>query len=50
MVVRIPLDSVSRIGRNTMGVRLVKLKEGDRLVAAAITEDAGESDEPAQED
>jgi DNA gyrase subunit A len=42
MLVRIPLDSVSRIGRNTMGVRLVKLRAGDRLVAAAITEDTEE--------
>ena len=50
MVVRIPLDSVSRIGRNTMGVRLVKLKDGDRLVAAAITEDSGSTVEPSQED
>jgi DNA gyrase/topoisomerase IV subunit A len=50
MVVRIPLDSVSRIGRNTMGVRLVKLKDGDRLVAAAITEDSGSAVEPSQED
>ncbi len=44
MVVRIPLDSVSRIGRNTMGVRLVKLREGDRLVAAAITEHSDAAD------
>ena len=45
MLVRIPLDSVSRIGRNTMGVRLVKLREGDRLVAAAITESSTEPNE-----
>ncbi|MCH2135035.1 MAG: DNA gyrase subunit A [Phycisphaerales bacterium] len=44
MLVRIPMDSVSRIGRNTMGVRLVKLREGDRLVAAAITETSTEDD------
>jgi DNA gyrase subunit A len=44
-LVRIPMDSVSRIGRNTMGVRLVKLRNGDRLVAAAITESAPEAAE-----
>lgn len=36
LLVRIRVDGVSRIGRNTQGVRLVNLKEGDRLVAAAV--------------
>ncbi len=35
MVVRIAAASISRIGRNTQGVRLTNLKEGDRLVAVA---------------
>jgi len=37
MLVRIAADSISRIGRNTQGVRLVNLKEGDRLISAAVT-------------
>jgi DNA gyrase subunit A len=33
MLVRIPAASIRQIGRNTMGVRLVNLKQGDRLIA-----------------
>ena len=29
------LDEIRSIGRNTQGVRLIKLKSGDKLVAAA---------------
>ncbi len=35
MIVRVPASSISRIGRNTQGVRLVNLKSGDRLNSAA---------------
>ncbi len=35
MIVRVPAASISQIGRNTQGVTLVKLKPGDRLIAAA---------------
>lgn len=35
MMVRIPASSISRIGRATQGVRVVNLKQGDRLVAVA---------------
>jgi DNA gyrase subunit A len=35
MIVRMPAGSISRIGRNTQGVRVVNLKPGDRLKAAA---------------
>jgi len=35
MIVRVPAASISQIGRNTQGVRLVNLKDGDRLIAAA---------------
>jgi DNA gyrase subunit A len=34
MVIRTGLDEIRSIGRNTQGVRLIKLKEGDKLVAA----------------
>ncbi|MDY7110304.1 MAG: DNA gyrase subunit A [Planctomycetota bacterium] len=35
MIVRVAASSVSRIGRNTQGVRLVNLKPEDRLIASA---------------
>ena len=36
MVVRLAVADVSSIGRNTQGVRLVNLKDEDRLVAVEI--------------
>jgi DNA gyrase subunit A len=42
MIVRVAATSISRIGRNTQGVRVVNLKEGDRLISAArVVESAG---------
>jgi len=34
MIIRTGLDQIRSIGRNTQGVRLIKLKEADKLVAA----------------
>jgi DNA gyrase subunit A len=34
-IMRTGLDEIRAIGRNTQGVRLIKLREGDKLVAAA---------------
>jgi DNA gyrase subunit A len=42
MIVRVGADSISRIGRNTQGVRVVNLKEGDRLIAAASVVENGD--------
>ncbi len=44
LVVRVAAASISRIGRNTQGVRLVKLKEGDKLIGAARVIDEAEGD------
>ena len=43
MLVRISASDISTIGRNTKGVRVVNLKEGDRLIAAAKVEGIEES-------
>jgi DNA gyrase subunit A len=42
MIIRTGLDQIRSIGRNTQGVRLIKLKPGDKLVAAEkiIAEDS----------
>ncbi len=45
MLVRTVASSVSRLGRNTQGVRVVRLREGDRLIDCA-TAPAGEHEEP----
>lgn len=36
MLVRTPVAEISSIGRNTQGVRLVNLKDGDKLVALEV--------------
>lgn len=43
LLVRVPAAQISRIGRATQGVRVVNLKESDRLIAAATVpaEEAG---------
>ncbi len=48
MIVRMSAGSISRIGRNTQGVRVVNLKAGDRLIAAARVVEA--EDESAEVD
>ena len=46
LLVRIPARSISRIGRATQGVRVINLKDGDRLIATArVVEDTEEGDD-----
>ena len=47
MLVRIPANNIRTIGRNTKGVRVVNLKDGDRLIAAAKVEGIEETIESA---
>jgi DNA gyrase subunit A len=50
MIVRTGLDEVRAIGRNTAGVRMIKLKAGDKLVAVerlVIEDDEPEATETA---
>jgi len=50
IVIRTGLDEIRSIGRNTQGVRLIKLKDGDKLVAAEkIAEEREESDKESPE-
>jgi DNA gyrase subunit A len=51
LLTRVPARSISQIGRNTQGVRLVKLNEGDRVIAAAriadgASEESGDTPAP----
>ncbi|MHC4990610.1 MAG: DNA gyrase C-terminal beta-propeller domain-containing protein, partial [Planctomycetota bacterium] len=45
MIVRMPVSSIRRIGRNTQGVRLVNLKSDDQLIAAAGVADSDDDDD-----
>ena len=49
MIIRTRIGEISMIGRNTQGVRIIKLKKDDRLLAAAVVSadvDEPEGDEP----
>ena len=49
MMVRSPIAGIRVIGRNTQGVRLINLEEGDTLVSASVVEveqDEGNAGEP----
>ena len=54
MIVRTPVSEISVIGRNTQGVRVIRLKEDDSFVAVAVVmpeekeEILGEEAETAQ--
>jgi len=55
IIIRTGLEQVRAIGRNTQGVRLIKLGDGDKLVAAEkiiteITDDAGDESASEQSD
>ena len=47
LLTRVAARGISQIGRNTQGVRLVKLNEGDRVIATARIAD-GSADEVAE--
>ncbi len=51
MIIRTGLDQIRSIGRNTQGVRLIKLKPGDKLVAAEkiVSEEADNSKTESKE-
>jgi DNA gyrase subunit A len=44
MIVRSPGDSIRLVGRGSQGVRVMRLKDGDRLVAGVVLEGVGEED------
>jgi DNA gyrase subunit A len=45
-LVRTPVNDISIIGRNTQGVRLIRLEEGQRLVGLARIESIADDEEP----
>ncbi len=50
MLVRIKAADIRPIGRNTQGVRLIRLKEGDRVIGAEVSGgDEGEDDVSSEE-
>jgi DNA gyrase subunit A len=49
MLVRIAASQIRQIGRNTQGVRLVRLREGDHLIASASVPDGEAGPETAND-
>jgi DNA gyrase subunit A len=45
IIIRTPAESISVIGRNTKGVKIMRLEEGDRVVAVATGEKEDETQE-----
>ena len=49
LLVRMNADSISQIGRGTQGVRVIGLKDDDKVIAAARVEESEESDDAGTE-
>jgi len=49
MLVRISLADVRPIGRNTQGVRLIKVKKDDQVIGMELVESAADEPEFEQE-
>lgn len=51
MIIRQPVSGISTIGRNTQGVRVIKLREGDQLISAAkiLSEEEAEKEVAEEE-
>ncbi len=47
MIIRLNTADISTIGRNTQGVRLIQLEEGDQLVSVARLAEREDGEEPA---
>ncbi|HHW71414.1 MAG TPA: DNA gyrase subunit A [Clostridiales bacterium] len=45
IIIRIPAEEISVMGRNTQGVTLMKMAEGEKVVAVARVEDDNEEDD-----
>ena len=44
-IIRVPLASVSKIGRATQGVRIMKLPDGDKVCSVAMVHEPEEENE-----
>ena len=46
MIIRLNTADISEIGRNTQGVRLIQLEEGDHLVSVARLAERDDAEDP----
>lgn len=50
VLIRIPVDSISETGRNTMGVRLIRLQEDEEVATVTRIEEEDEHEEAAEKE
>jgi len=51
VLIRIPVQSISQTGRNTQGVRLIRLQEGEEVATVAkVAEESDEEEQTSNED
>ncbi|HLV08855.1 MAG TPA: DNA gyrase C-terminal beta-propeller domain-containing protein, partial [Halanaerobiales bacterium] len=53
IIIRTPVAQISRVGRNTLGVKVIRIKEGDQVVSLARInpgDDTEETEEIESED
>ena len=50
IIIRMPASAISSIGRNTQGVRLIRMEEGINVVSIALTEHEEETEEAEGEE
>ena len=48
-IIRMPVENIKAIGRNTQGVKLIGMEAGERVVSAARLADEEEDDASEQE-
>ena len=49
VIIRVSADEISRIGRNTKGVKIMKIKEKSRIVCVAVTKSDKAEEKLAEE-
>ncbi|MGC8804324.1 MAG: DNA gyrase C-terminal beta-propeller domain-containing protein, partial [Candidatus Ratteibacteria bacterium] len=42
MIIRLPVNEIRRVGRSTLGVKLINLNQGDRIADVAIVRETEE--------
>ena len=50
IVIRLPMDQVKTAGRNTQGVRLIKVAEGSTVSSVEVVEKAEEDNEDSSDE
>lgn len=50
VLIRTPIDKISITGRNTQGVRLIRLQDGEKVATVAYIKQEDESDDPEEEE